>query len=291
MSIFPDYAKRKGDDCDGAEPRASASPERANGQGPGAGAAASAANSAEHKEHRFDKFARKIAGPMLGAIRTALQVFSLPEKDRWDMGRLLNQLKGAEELAREMLRAIAAKITILPVKARAGAFARPTPPEPSPNRVPCFRLGVKAAKLNSPEGESELSRVSGEYKQGAGADAPSKTQSGEETASSITVKTAPSPLTPSQCLRSPPTGRGGRDTESSIANRLAALEDVLAHPGKHAARMARALYRAAHAPGGCLFVRSPDEMLLDRINAAHDAHHRGDGDEVARLHALVLEPD
>ena len=133
MSIFPDYAKRKGNDCDGAEPRAQRTGE--------AGTAASKTH--KHKPHRFDKFARKIAGPMLGAIRTALQVFSLPDKDRWDMGRLFNQLKGAEDLARDMLRAIAAKITILPGKARAGQATSPAPRERSAPRAPCFRLFVE----------------------------------------------------------------------------------------------------------------------------------------------------
>ena len=88
--------------------------------------------------------------------------------------------------------------------------------------------------------------------------------------------------------RSPELQRGL--APSTYDKRLLALQDVLAHPGKHAARMARALYRAAYEPGGRLLARSPDEILLDRMNAALDAHQRADGDEVARFHALVLEP-
>ena len=64
---------------------------------------------------------------------------------------------------------------------------------------------------------------------------------------------------------------------------------MLAHPGKHAARMARALYRAEHETGGRLIAKSPDDRLLDNINDAIAAFERGDGENVARLHAKVIE--
>ena len=229
----------------------------------------------QHKPHRFDKFARRVAGTMLEAIRTTLVVFTPPDKDRWPAEKLMGYLKSAEEMARGMLREIAAKITILPGKARERAGQAPVPPEPSPECAPYFRLGVK-----------NLSRASGEHKQGAGADAPSQAKPGEETALSITDKTNFGALCPCSDRFEEIDPR----SISNLSRRLAALQDVLAHPGKHAARMARALYRAAHEVGGRLIAKSPDDMLLDRVNAAIAEHIRGDVREAARLHKLVLEP-
>ena len=197
---------------------------------------------------------------MLAAIRTTLSVFSSPDKERWPTCRLLDLLKGAEDLAREMLREIASKITILPGKAYERAGQAPVPPQPPNDHAPYFRLGV--AREDAPIGvwvgedseESSLSREGGEHEQGEGADAPSQTQSGEETAS------------------------------STLEARLQALGDVLAHPGKHAARMARALYRAEHEAGGRLLAKCPDEAMLDAMNQMIGAFQRKDGAEFDALY-------
>ena len=70
------------------------------------------------KPHRFDKFALRLASGMITAIRVTLGVFSSPDKERWPFARLLDHLRGAESLAREMLREIAAEISIIPGKLR-----------------------------------------------------------------------------------------------------------------------------------------------------------------------------
>ena len=199
MSIFPDHTHPNPAKHDGAEPRAIASPEGANAQGAGAGAAASAANSTEHKLHRFDKFALRIASGMITAIRVTLGVFSSPDKERWPFARLLDHLRGAETLAREMLREIAAEISIIPGKLRerrkqevlvSGGQSR--------NPKPYFRLGV-----------SQLSRTSGESKLGAGADAPSQAKRSEETASSTNEK---------KCALSPDPSPANRERGTRTAN-------------------------------------------------------------------------
>ena len=92
--------------------------------------------------HRFDKFARKLAGSMLAALRETLSVFDLPDKDRWPTEKLLNYLKAGEELAREILTEIAAKIYIFPAKLRerrecGSARASVTSDKP---RTPLFKL-------------------------------------------------------------------------------------------------------------------------------------------------------
>ena len=104
----------------------------------------------QNSSHRFDTFARKLAQPMLEAIRVTLLVFTSPAIDRWPQAKLLEYLKGAEEMARDMLREIAAKLTILPGKARAGAAVQSKPPEFRKVRAPCFKLRV-----------TDLSRESG----------------------------------------------------------------------------------------------------------------------------------
>ena len=270
MPIFPEYSDRKKRalaERNGAEPRAIASPEGANAQGAGAGAAASAANSTEHKLHRFDKFALRLASGMITAIRITLGVFSSPDKERWPFARLLDHLRGAETLAREMLREIAAEISITPAKLRERSGSSGSPPEPPPERAPCFRLGVTKPKDKE---KDSLSRHPGR----------------EAIRDPETVSANLEHLGPGSAPC-----RLGRDDvdESSLSRRIAALEDVLAHPGKHAARMARALYRAAHETGGRLSAKSPDDRLLDNINDAIAAFERGDDDNVARLHAQVIE--
>ena len=75
---------------------------------------------------------------------------------------------------------------------------------------------------------------------------------------------------------------------SKFETRLAALDDVLTHPGKHAARMARALYRADNEASQD---RSPSKAktiyLIDNINAMIAAHEAGDADTFAKHYELV----
>ena len=212
---------------------------------------------------------------MITAIRVTLGVFSSPDKERWPFARLLDHLRGAESLAREMLREIAAKISVSPAKFRKRSKQGQVTLGAKPaDCTPYFRLGVKPAEPDSPEGE-ELEACA----------SPSRMREGDRGGGHQNADTAPSPLAPL-----PRTGRGGRETQiSSLDRRIAALEDVLAHPGKHAARMARALYRAEHETGGRLIAKSPDDRLLDNINEAIAAYERGDDDNVARLHAKVIE--
>ena len=139
------------------------------------------------------------------------------------------------------------------------------PPAPSLERSPCFRLGVMRVEEEDPK----------------------SCHPGREAIRDPETQPAnPEHLGPG----SAPCGLGRDDKiESMFERRLNALEDVLAHPGKHAARMARALYRAEHETGGRLIAKSPDDRLLDNINDAIAAFERGDDDNVARLHAKVIE--
>ena len=85
-------------------------------------------------------------------------------------------------------------------------------------------------------------------------------------------------------------GRGKRGSEGEFQNRLAALQDVLAHPGKHAARMARALYRKEHdAPKVRLVAKSEQDMILVHIaRFCADPSYQGTPD-FERWHAIMLE--
>ena len=262
MSIFPDDARPEPAERNGAEPRAkrAAQQHTSNAQAQQAGTAAS-------KTHRFDKFALRIASGMITAIRVTLGVFSSPDKERWPFARLLDHLRGAESLAREMLREIAAEISITPAKLRERSGSSGSPPEPPPERATCFRLGVTKPKEKE---EDSLSRHPGR-----------EAIRDPETLSANLEHLGPGSV---------PCGLDrDYETESALTRRIAALEDVLAHPGKHAARMARALYRAKHETGGRLIAKSPDDRLLDNINDAIAAFKRGDDDNVARLHAQVIE--
>ena len=285
--MFPEYSKhgsaaegppnKSADDDNGLEARAKRAAQQhtsnAQAQRPGeAGTAASKAN--KPKPHRFDKFALRLAASMIAAIRVSLAVFSSPDKERWPTCRLLEYLKGAEDLARDMLREIAAKIFISPQKLRKRSKqGRVTPSAIPADYAPYFRLGVKAGKDNSPVAENAsetcvpLSRFAGE---GSG-----------ERAADLDAR----PLDPP-----PAAGRGRRasDNESLFQNRLSALEDVLAHPGKHAARMARALYRAEHGSGARLLAKSPDDRLLENITRAFITR---DSAELSALHADVMAHD
>ena len=260
MSIFPDDTRRMPAEYDGAEPRAG-SPERDPSR-------REAERGPNQKPHRFDKFALRIASGMITAIRVTLGVFSSPDKERWPFARLLDHLRGAESLAREMLREIAEKIFIVPGKVCEQKTSPTAPPVPSPERTPYFRLGVIRKSLD----EESVSCHSG--------------RSEAETRDPEAQPANPEHLGPG----SAPCGLGRDDTnENMFKRRLNALEDVLAHPGKHGARMARALYRAENETGGRLIAKSPDDRLLDNINDAIAAFERGDHDNVARLHAKVIE--
>ena len=270
MSIFPDDTRRIPAEHDGAEPRAkrAAQQHTSNAQAQRPGEAGIAASKTEKtKPHRFDKFALRIASGMITAIRVTLGVFSSPDKERWPFARLLDHLRGAESLAREMLREIAAEISIIPGKLRERRNEGSAPPEPSSERAPCFLLGV--TKPN----EKEVDSLSCHPGREAIRDPETQPANLEH-------------LGPG----SAPCGLGRDDEiESAFTRRIAALEDVLTHPGKHAVRMARALYRAENETGGRLIAKSPDDRLLDDINEVIAAFERGDDDNVARLHAQVLE--
>ncbi len=259
MSIFPEWAKSKeavtpakaGVQSSEPENNALDSSVRWNDND------GSSSKAHKPKPHRFDTFALRMAAGMITAIRVSLAVFSSPDKERWPTCRLLDYLKGAEGLARDMLREIALKIFISPAKLRKRSEQGQVIPAANPAEYgPYFRLGVKPAKEDSPEHDAqELSRDSGEYEQGDSADAPSYAQRSEEAASSILDK------------------------------RRQALEDVLTHPGKHAARMARVLYRADHGPGERLLAKSETDHWLDAVNGMLSAHLAGDADGFAAMMA------
>ena len=218
------------------------------------------------KPHRFDKFAQRMAASMIEAIRVTLLVFSTPDKERWPAAKLLDYLKSAEEMARDMLREIAAKIFITPATVRErtvqGAL---TTAASAQDRAPYFRLGIMRDDRPSPVTEQNLPNTLGR--------SPEQSE----------------PVGHTSNAQAQRLGAAGI-AASSTDKRLSALQDVLQHPGKHAARMARALYRAEHEKAGRLIAKSANDMLLARVNAAIAAHLRGDGAEVARLHGQVLEP-
>ena len=250
MSIFPEKRKQQ----DTVTPaNAGVQPEASGRDALDSGVRWNDKDEASSKQHRFDKFARRLAASMIEAIRVSLAVFSSPDKDRWPATRLLDYLKGAEGLAREMLREIAMKIFISPaVFRKRSKQGEVMPTAKEAETAPCFRLGVKAKKDNSPGTDDDP------HKQSAGADAPSYAQRSEETASSI------------------------------FQQRLNALNDVLAHPGKHGARMARALYREQHGKGQRLLAKSPNDVLLDKIARALFVSDRA---ELQLLHADVMAHD
>ena len=209
---------------------------------------------------------------MLEAIRVTLSVFSTPDKDRWSMSKLLAYVKGAEELAREMLREIAESIFVYPAMARMRVDVVATASSVPEMRVPYFRLGVEreVEHQDSPACHPGREATRDPASQGADSDI-------------LGPGSAPARI-----------ARGlGRDdnseTESLFSRRITALEDVLAHPGKHAARMARALFRAANQARSRLTLKTGEDLLLDRMTQMIGAHERGDAEEFARLDCLVRE--
>ena len=141
ITLEPNFAEH-----DEAAPRAG-SPERDPSR-------SEAERGSNQKPHRFDKFALRMAEGMITAIRVTLGVFSSPDKERWPFARLLDHLKGAESLARDMLREIAAKISVSPAKFRKRSKQGQVTLGVKPaDCTPYFRLGVKPAEPDSPEGE------------------------------------------------------------------------------------------------------------------------------------------
>ena len=219
------------------------------------------------KPHRFDTFARRMGASMIEAIRVTLLVFSSPDKDSWPQAKLLDYLKSAEEMARDMLREIAAKILITPATVRERTIQGALTPVVSvEDRAPYFRLGIMRDDRPSPVTEQNLPNTLGR--------SPEQSEPEGHTSNA-------------QAQRPGEAGIAASNTDK----RLSALQDVLQHPGKHAARMARALYRAEHETTGRLIAKSPNDRLLARVNAAIAAHLRGDGAEVARLHGQVMSFD
>ena len=221
------------------------------------------------KPHRFDKFARKVGESMIEAIRVTISVFSSPDKERWPAVKLLVYLKGAEELARDMLREIAEKIFVYPPPARAAAAVERSlrPETEGAIRAPYFRLGVKPEKDNSPETR----------------DAPATLGPSPEAADAA----EPEGRTSNAQAQRP--GEAGT-AASTIEKRISALEDVLTHPGKHAARMARAIYRAEHEDGTRLIARSYNELMLDHGDflASDPAYSRSEA--AWRMQQLFIDP-
>lgn len=206
------------------------------------------------KPHRFDTFAKKLAAPMMAAVRGALEVFSGDHRYHWPMKHLFGQLRMAEDLARDMLREIAGKLFVSPLKMRIrSVFNTPASVTEPQIRAPYFRL--ESEIQNSPDADKPPFEV-------------------ERLASD----SAPERLDRDHTTQMPP---------SKFETRLAALDDVLAHPGKHAARMARALYRADNEASGRLTVKSEDDLLIDNINEMISAHETGDADTFATHYKAV----
>ena len=215
------------------------------------------------KAHTLDFFAKKIAAPFVSAVRGLLGVFEAREGAVWPLSDLLGQLRAAEALARDMLREIAAKLTVLPRKVceRMGepkGVVKADGPLP-----PCFRLGI--AKKTDAQDSTDVSCHPGH----------------DEARDAAPQPTIPGSGTPSAEDR--PLGQFDR--------RIDALEDVLAHPGRHGARMARALYRAEHESAERLSVSSDIGLLMDRVNHDMDHHGRASTDDFARLHDWVMNYD
>ena len=210
---------------------------------------------------------------MIEAIRVTLSVFDKPDKDRWPMSKLIAYVKGAEELAREMLHEIAESIFVYPTKAKVRAAAVGAPASSVPEmRVPYFRLGM----------EREVEHQ----------DSPACHPGREATRDPASQYAESNLLGPGSAPARIARGLGRDDNSESaslFSRRIAALEDVLAHPGKHAARMARALYRAANQARGRLTLKTGEDLLLDRMTQMITAHERGDAEAFARLNCLVRE--
>ena len=196
--------------------------------------------------HRFTELAQKTAADLWAGVRVTLDAMRHESAKAWPAAKLLNYLKGAEELVREALIVVAEKLNVIPVTVRERSIPA-DPPKPGGPRGPLFRLGI-AVTVAEEESESTLGRSPER--------GPCEAQSAD-TGSNKTAGPAP----------------------SIYDKRLAALEDVLTDPGRHAARMARALYRRENdITGGRLNLKDDDGLMLDQVNTLMDALITGDAD-------------
>ena len=218
------------------------------------------------KTHRLDHFAKTIAAPFVSAVRGLLGVFEAREGAVWPLSDLLGQLRAAEALARDMLREIAARLTVLPRKVCARMGDVRNFEGMSRSSTLCFRLGI-AKKLNAQDNTASFCHP------------------GHDEARDAVLKSPP----PEDLI-----GRSPSPDDRALSlfdRRLEALEDVLAHPGRHGARMARALYRAEHESAERLSVSSDIGLLMDRVNYDIVHHDRANTDDFARLHDWVMNYD
>ena len=204
--------------------------------------------------HRFTELAQKTVADLWAGVRVTLDAMRHESAKAWPAAKLLNYLKSAEELAREALMVIAEKLHVIPIAVRARAISA-DPPKPGGPRGPLFRLGIavtvaEEAAPTSDDSQNTMGRSNNPER------GPCEAQSAD-TGSNKTAGPAP----------------------SIYDKRLAALEDVLTDPGRHAARMARALYcRENDITGGRLNLKDDDGLMLDQVNTLVDALITGDAD-------------
>ena len=138
---------------------------------------------------------------------------------------------------------IADTLFVYSVPAREQIAARALRQESNRIRAPLFRLGLVAPRADDSGEPSSLSQNPSNSPERD----PCEVHSAD-TESNKNVQTA----------------------RSLYENRIASLENVLADPGRHAARMARALYRCAEGKGQRLMARSEHDLLLDHCNYMAD---------------------
>ena len=208
-------------------------------------------NTPPKKTHPFTKLANTLVADLWAGVRTVLEVFSHDSAKAWPAAKLLTYLKGAEELAREALIEIAETLFVYPVPDRERSAVQ-APSEPASMRTPLFRLGVAAPRIDE---NNEFS-------------SPNDNDRPETLRWSQSISPERDPCE----ARSADSGSNKNEetATSTVKNRIAALEDVLADPGRHAARMARALYRSAEGKGQRLMARSEHDLLLDHCNYMAD---------------------
>ena len=181
-------------------------------------------------EHRFTKLARRVAADLWEGVKLSLSTLTHESTQLWTAERLMRFLEGAEDLAREALRTVAAKLHVFERAVPERKRARPAA-TPSSDRTVLFKLGVDAA--------------------------PQSINAGKTIPGNNSEQT--------QRARAYPSRQAGEDRAARrLENRLSALQDVFDHPGKHAARMARALHReSCETAGKRLTLKDDDDILLD----------------------------
>lgn len=200
--------------------------------------------------HRFTELAQKQASVLWAGVRVTLEAMRHDSAKAWPTRKLLNYLESAEELAREALMVVAEKLHVTPVPIR----IRNVPdkaPKATGVGAPLFRLGI--AERSPAVSSGELIDASSNEEWRSLNDSPERNpyeSHHTDKRSSQHIETTP----------------------STYENRIAALEDVLGDPGRHAARMARALYRQANdITGTRLNLKNDDEVMLDQVHALADA--------------------